>query len=60
MGRFMQALSHNLSDGLFGIWLIGMGALHGIQPGSPGILTVSNIILGVVLIGAGICSLLGR
>ena len=38
MGRFMQLLSHNLSDGLFGIWLIGMGIVYWVNPGSPGIL----------------------
>ena len=60
MGRFMQLLSHNLSDGLFGIWLIGMGIVYWVNPGSPGILTFLNVVLGVVLAAAGVCSLFGR
>jgi hypothetical protein len=60
MGRFMQMVSHNLSDSLFGIWLIGMGIVFWVQPGSEGIRAFLNVVLGVILAAAGVCSLFGR
>jgi len=60
MGKFAVQVPTNLSRYLFGIWLIGMGAVGGIDPRSPTLLTLLGVMLGGILIGAGVLTILGR
>lgn len=56
MGNFKVQLPHNLGRLLFGIWLIGMGAVPLLNLQSGGM----AFLLGLVLIGSGVCTLIDR
>jgi hypothetical protein len=60
MASFMQLVSRNLGRGLFGLWLIVMGIVFLLEIRSPQVLMALNILLGVLLVGSGVCTLLGR
>ena len=59
MANLKYYVTSNFGDVLFGFWLIGMGLLHYLQPTGGAVYAV-NVIMGVLLIGAGVCTLLGR
>jgi hypothetical protein len=60
MNKLLLYVPANLSRLLFGLWLVGMGVMDYIRPGSPSLQTLMGIVLGVILVGAGVCTLIGR
>src|SRR5262249_11896194 len=54
MAQFLARMPRGLSSILFGAWVIGIGAGDTFTMNSPGI----NVVLGLLLIGAGIFTLL--
>jgi hypothetical protein len=51
-----SALPRNLGKLIFGVWLIAMALVEKFNFGSPGM----SVFLGVVILAAGVCTLLGK
>jgi hypothetical protein len=60
MNKFLMMLPHNLSRILFGVWLIGMALADKEHSPTKLHFTGVNVILGVVLVTAGILYILRR
>jgi sulfite exporter TauE/SafE len=57
---FVSLIRRNLGRGLLGIWLVGMGIIFWVNPADAGVRNFLNIVMGVILIAAGVCTLLNR
>lgn len=52
----MAKIPANMGRLLFGVWVIGMGAVPLMRMESYG----TAVLLGIILVAAGVCTLLGR
>jgi len=59
MNKYLLMLPRNLGNICFGSWLIGMGLIHYLQP-TGGAVYAINVVMGILLVLTGVCSLIGR